>query len=119
MEDPRRGVCISIEEAADAADAIAADAAAALQAMKALHESAPRSSGSTQCLNPAAPESMATVPQAQLARACVEEDDDDVAGIIPSRRPNPESYPCNRAKKMRLLSTIYSSAAARNRAVMH
>ena len=119
MEDPGRGIPISIIEAAKAADAFAdADAAAALQAMIALQGSGPRSSGILQQCHHA-PESVATVPQAQNAQPSDADDNAEAADIIHAHHPNPESFPCSRAKKMRLLSAVYLSPAAKCSAGMH
>ena len=83
--------------------------------MIALHGGGPRSSANTQNKDPA-PEGMATVPRAQPAQADYNdfdhEDEAEAADISHSYPQNPESYPCSRAKKMRLLSDIYSSPAA-------
>ncbi|CAL5227695.1 g10703 [Coccomyxa viridis] len=117
IEDPRPGAPISsIEEAARAADAFAdADAAAALQAMIALRRGGPRSSANTQHMDHAH-ESMATVPRAPPKQAgdgtFVHHGEAEVADVMHSYHPNPESYPCSRAKKMRLLSAVYLSPAA-------
>lgn len=86
--------------------------------MIALHGSGPRSSGNTQQLHHA-PEGMATVPQAQDTQPDYADDKAEAADIMYSHQPNPESFPCSRAKKMRLLSAVYLSPAAKYSAVMH
>lgn len=82
-----------------------------------LHGSGPRRSTQREDL---APKNTAFVPQAQVTQASDGDDDEsEVAHIKRPYQPNPKSYCCIRAKKMRLMSAIYMPPAAAKSATEH